>query len=179
MSGSEQDLDFSVGTVPDSWQQASVEAPKGDHRRPSEPSPLRLLPTGRSADLASGFLTGLVVSMISGYSWYELATSGEFTTPWVAIGLGVAVGLAVRLGAGRPDPQARAIMALLLYLATWSIVIYGISRHLFTTLYGSSPSLVEYEREFLNSRLASAPAVVAWVGGALASVKVNYLLRQR
>jgi hypothetical protein len=175
----EQDLDFSVDSIPESWHEAAVEAPKAERRPLRAAGPVELLPTGISADLATASLAGLAMSIVAGYAWYELATAAGLTSPWVAVGLGVVVAVAVRLGGGAHDPQSRAVLSLLLYLATWSIVMFGISRYLFADLYGSSPSLVEYEQAFLHSRLAEPPAIVAWVAGAVASVKVSYLLRRR
>jgi hypothetical protein len=175
---SEQDLDFSVGNIPDTWHQAALDAPKaGPNRSPTSSGGLKLLPSGRSADLGTACLAGLATSIIYGYAWYQLATNEALTSPWVAAGLGVAVALAVRLGGGSEDPQARGVVSLLLYLGTWSVVMFGISHFLFADLYDTTPTLVEYEQQLLHSRLTNPPAIVAWLVGAVASVQVGYLLR--
>lgn len=177
MSG-KQDHNFSVGTIPQTWLEAAGEAPQGQSG-PRPRSPLKLLPSGQSADLSTGFLAGLAMSIVFGYSWYQLATTAAITSPWLAIGLGALVAAAVRLGAGSPDPQARGILSVLLYLATWAVVMVAISRFLFAGLYDSPPTMADYEREILQSRLADPTAIVALIGGAATSIAVGYGIRPR
>ena len=172
----EMDFDFSPRTVPQSWTDAADEAPGGDGMPLKKTPQVKTPPIRTSLDMFSACVSTVAVSIVTGFAWYVLQLSGV-TTPWIAVALGAAIALALRLGGGRPDSQTRAIMALLFYLATASVVIFLVARHNYAELYGSEPGLLDFEQELLHSRLTEPLAIVAWFTGGFASVWISRLLR--
>ena len=171
-----EEFDLSTTTIPESWSEAAKDAPVGDG------SPLRKVPLVQnppirnSVDMFSACVATTAVAIVSGSSWYLLGTNGV-TTPWIAVALGVVIAISVRLGGGSPDVHSRAMLSLLFYLATASVVIFLIARVNYADLYGSSPDLADFEQELLHSRLTDPIAILAWFVGGLSSVWTSRLLR--
>lgn len=168
--------DFSTEAIPDSWSEAAGQAPGGDGNALAKMTRLTTPLARGSVDLFTACLGTAAVSIVAGYGWYQLQESGV-VTPWIAVALGGVIALSVRLGGGRDDPQTRGMLSLLFYVATASTVIYLVARGNYINLYGTTPNLKEIENELLHSRLTDPVAVVAWFGGATASVWISRALR--
>lgn len=168
--------DFSTETIPDSWSEAAGHAPDGDGKALAKMARLTTPMAQGSVDLFTACLGTAAVSIVAGYGWYQLQKSGV-VTPWIAVALGAVIALSVRLGGGRDDAQTRGMVSLLFYVATASTVFYLVARGNYLDLYGTTPSLKEIENELLHSRLTDPLAIVAWFGGAAASVWISKALR--
>jgi hypothetical protein len=178
----DQDLDFSSSTIPESWYSAADDAgadTTGPTALARRRSPLRYVPTGSSVDVFSAVLAGLVASGLIGLGWYYLESRGILITPWTALVVGAALAALVRAGGGPDDPGTRSILSLAFYLITSSAVIVLVARGVFSAAYGSDPGLGEFEQSLLHSRFAEPMAVACWLGGGLAAVQVSQLLRRR
>ncbi len=172
-----ESLDFATQPVPDSWVEAASDAPSVDERqRRPKKAGRSTPPVATSLDLFTACLAAGATSIVSGYAWYELQLSG-FTSPWVAVGLGLIIAIAVRLGGGPEDVQTRGVLALLIYLITSSVVIFLIARTNYLDLYGSRPGLTDFEQELLHSRLTEPLAIVAWLAGATTASWAAKILR--
>ena len=169
-------LDFASQPVPDEWLEAEAEAPQLDSQRRRPREMRRTPPVATSLDMFAAIVAGAATSIVFGYGWYELQMSG-FTTPWVAVVLGAVIALAIRLGGGREDVQARSMVALLTYIATASVVVFIIARSNYISLYGARPGLTNFEDELLHSRLTEPETILAWLLGAAAAVFTSRLFR--
>ncbi len=171
-----ESLDFANQSVPDSWVEAASDAPASDDRRRPQKGGRGTPPVATSLDMFTACLAAGATAIVSGYAWYELQLSG-FTSPWVAVGLGLIIAISIRLGGGPEDVQSRGVLALLIYLITSSVVIFLIARTNYFELYGSHPRLAEFEQELLHSRLTDPVTVLAWLSGAITSAWSAKLLR--
>ncbi len=176
--GTDHDLDFSTSTAPESWYEAAAQAPKGDEPRPfAQPGVLPVLPSNHRIDLLMTALTSVAMSVVAGYAWYQMDASGTLRTPWLAVGLGVLIAVAVRLGGGKGDRGSRAIVAGIFYTVTLVVVTCLAARHNWTVLYGDN-GLVSYEEDLMR-RIADPITLAAWALGGFATVKLSLLLGNR
>lgn len=176
--GTDHDLDFSTSTAPESWFEAAAQAPKGDEQRPFvQPSVLPVLPVNNRIDLLMTALTSVAMSVVAGYAWYQMDSSGTLRTPWLAVALGVLIALAVRLGGGKGDRGSRAIVAGTFYSVTLVAVTCLAARHNWAVLYGDN-GLVSFEEDLMR-RIADPVTLVAWAIGGYATVKLSLLLGNR
>jgi hypothetical protein len=175
----DQNLDFSDSAIPDSWQDAANQAPGGGPVGARRRRPTRPVPTRSSVDLFSAAMAGTVTSGLLGLGWYTLESTGTVMNPLLALAVGTALAVMVRLGGGPDDPGTRGIVALLFYLATSCTVIILVAREVFAAAYGSNPGLAEFEQSLRNSRFAEPVWVVCWVAGAVSAVHLSRVLRRR
>lgn len=175
----EQDLDFSAGSAPDSWYEAAALAPKGDERALQRPSAIPILPHGRSMDLPMAMLSTVAVAVVCGASWYALQTRTSIQSQWLAVPMGALIAAATRLGGGRHDRETRAAVAGLFYLVTLIVVTVTAAHHSYVDLYAGSPSLVSFEQDLLRSRIANPWNVMAWICGLMATVKLSLVLGEK
>lgn len=171
----DQDLDFSASSAPDSWFEAAAQAPKGD-RRPLRQPGMAVLPDGRTADLMTACLAATTVSGLFGVGWYLVDISNVLRSPWPAVLLGVLVALAIRFGGGRYERETRAALAALFYLVGLSTVVLLQARHAYVDIYGSASSLSVFEQELLHTRLADPWNLTAWALGLLTTIKLSLML---
>ena len=171
-------LDFGLRTAPDSWHAAAEEAPEGD------PLPLRRkryvgsVPVSTQVDLITSSLAALAMSVVFGTFWYLIETDDGTRDPWFAVGLGVLIAIAVRLGGGRDHADTRAMVSVLFYLSTILVVAYMVERHYNLQLWGSNGSLAGSEQNLVRYRLTDPETLGAWCFGLAATVQVSYLLRR-
>lgn len=175
----DQDLDFSTRSVPDAWQDAASSAPGGGSSGAHRQHLLPALPSGTQADVFSGTMAAVVISLISGVGWYYLETTGTLVVPWASIVLGVLLALAIRAGAGPDDPGTRSALSLLFYVTTSAVVIYLIGIEVFADAYGGGRDFADFERHLRHSRFAEPVALACWVLGAAAAYKISSLTRRR
>lgn len=172
-------FDFGLRTAPDSWHAAADDAPEGD------PTPLRrkryvgTLPVSTQMDYITSFLAALAMSAIFGTFWYLIETNRGMRNPWLAVGLGVLVAVAVRLGGGPRHPDTRAVISVVFYLSTLFVVSYLVERHYHISLWGSGSSFDGSEQGLVKFRLTQPETLVAWCIGLAATVQISYLLRRR
>ena len=174
-----QDFDFSTNTVPESWLEAASEAPPTEESRLRRHSPLHPIPNGQPADVFTGLMGGLAVSLISGVAWYLLEVETFLRPAWAPLSLGVLVALAVRLAGGPNDPGMRSTISLVFYLATSSLVFFTAGRHLYAEAYGSTPGLLEVAQHLFHGRFSDPVAIGAWALAAILSVQLSWSLRRR
>ncbi len=172
-------LDFGLRTAPDSWHAAAEEAPEGDHTPLRHKRYVGSVPVSTQVDLITSFLAALAMSSIFGTFWYLLETNDGSRDPWYAIGLGVLIAVAVRLGGGRDHADSRAVVSVLFYLSTIFVVAYLVERHYNVELWGAGSSLAGSEKNLVRYRLTEPETLGAWCLGLAASVQVSYLLRRR
>ncbi len=172
-------LDFDLKTAPDSWHIAAEEGPEGD------PTPLRrkryigTLPVATQIDFITSFLAALALSTVFGTLWYLIETKNGSRSPWMAVGLGVVIAIAVRLGGGRDHPDTRAVISVVFYLSTLLVVAYLVERHYNIALWGRHSSLAGSEQALVKYRLTEPVTLAAWCLGLAATVQLSYLLRRR
>ena len=171
-------LDFGLRTAPDSWHAAAEEAAEGD------PLPLRQkryvgsVPVSTQVDLITSFLAALAMSAVFGTFWYLMETNDGTRDPWFAVGLGILIAAAVRLGGGKDHADTRAVVSVLFYLSTIFVVAYMVERYYNVQLWGANSSLAGSEQNLVRYRLTEAESLGAWCLGLAATVQVSYLLRR-
>jgi hypothetical protein len=174
----DHDLDFSTRTAPDSWYEAAALAPKTEERAFRQASLMPVLPQSERADLLLACLTAVAMSVVCGYAWYRVDTTGSLRSPWLAVGLGIMIALSVRLGGGPADPDVRAALACGFYVVTVVAVLFLASRHTYLELYGANRELASFEQELIRTR-ADPLSVVAWISGGVAAARLSLLLGHR
>ncbi|MDH3680012.1 MAG: hypothetical protein OEV40_08715 [Acidimicrobiia bacterium] len=175
----ERRFDFTSETIPSSWHEAATHAPEGTKTPLRREAPMRAVPTNDALDLFTAGLSALVTCIIAVSLWYEIDGQTNVSTSWGALALGTAVALAIRFGGGEQDHQVRAVLSLVFYVGALLVALYIIGAANHYELYGSSGDPFDFERELLNTRITRPWAVVAWSGGALATVLISYALRRR
>lgn len=174
-----QDIDYSRQQVPQSWTEAASEAPGAGLSYQSAGAGkghrVRAIP-GPRADIFTAFFATAAVSMAGGVAWFQAFIRGA-TYPWVALVMGLAIALALRLSIGPRDGQTRAMMGLLFYLVTASLVVFLITSHTYADLYGTRPSWGQFEDELLRSRLTNPLFLLAWAGGGLVTITAPRFMR--
>lgn len=172
-------LDFSMKNVPSEWHEAAHEAPESDGQPLRHKRVLAVIPTFERADLLTGTIAAIAMSVVAGVAWFAMETRGHLVTPWLAIPLALLMAVAVRLGCGRPEPEVRATLATIFYLLALFGTIYMIERYDFILTYGYTPDLTAAENALVRDRLTQPETVLAWVTGLLIVVQTSYLSRRR
>ncbi|MEL7156056.1 MAG: hypothetical protein AAFN30_05590, partial [Actinomycetota bacterium] len=159
--GSMHDIDYRQQAIPQSWTEAANEAPGAgvEFQAVSDGPKVRVLPTP-AIDMFTAVFAALAMCMISGYTWFELHNRGV-TNPWLAVVLGLLIALTLRLSVGRHDTQTRAVMGLVFYLVTATLVIFLLASRNYESLYGTTPSWGQFEDELFHSQLTSIWSLVA------------------
>ena len=85
------------------------------------------LPAGKP-NTAQGILVGAVVAIVVGAVWYLVVTMGNIQIGFLAIGIGFAIGIAMRWAAGPGESRALQVAALLLTLVTMFFAEFFIAR---------------------------------------------------
>ncbi len=180
---SENELDFSVRKVPDSWTAAAEDAPQPPVAGRVEQSGFRRLPTGTRPDLVTGALTGIAMTVIAGAAWYLNSVNAVFTGSAVeflmSILLGALIAVAVRLGAGPAGPELRVGVGAGLYIAAILSVPFAVTREQFTALNRRSPSFAEVEDLVTANYLNSFTTVAAWILGLVVMAYATFALKHR
>lgn len=171
--------DFSMDSVPASWQSAADEAPEGDHGPLRKKRSMAVMPNGAKIDMTTALIAGLLVSTLTGVTWYLLETRYVTSTPWLGVVAAVFVALAVRLGGTSADREVRALLSSIFYMLTVMGTVYAIERAEFRAAYGSNPNLDEAEVAFIRDRLTDPEIVVSWVAGLVLCMQISYLTAKR
>ncbi len=171
--------DFSMQTVPDSWRDAEGDAPDADATPITKKKTLAVVPDADPPDMITGTIAALSMSFVCGAAWYAVETQRVLVTPWLAVFCGLFIGIAVRLGMGARHADVRATLSLIFYVMTIAATSYMIERFDWVQLYGSAPNLRQSETELVRDRLTEPTTVIAWLIGAVATVQIGYLLRER
>lgn len=175
----ESAFDFSIQNVPDTWRAAEGDAPVSDRR------PLRQVRQGsirtltERVDIMTATIAALAVSVATGVTWFLFETRGVTESPLVALFVGLAISLAVRLGGGKGDPDIRATIAFVFYLSTVLITAYLIERHDFQITYRETPNREQTEYWLVRDRLTEPIVLLGWAAGLVLSTQISYITRQR
>jgi hypothetical protein len=174
MSDAAPTLDFSVPGSPERWLHAAAQSGDGAVAPALRPRRAPLPVRGHRGDPLGGLLAGIAMAMVVGLSWFLVDTGGATTSPWIATGTGLLIGLAVRLGSGPHDRALRAGISLLLYLVTTLTVSFLAVRHHLAQLDPDLPFGFE-ERVFVRNRLLDPAHALATAGGAWLAMQASYL----
>ncbi len=174
-------LDFSMGSVPDSWHDAAVDGPEMDYSplNSAKKKRLRVAPSLEQVDMVTASIAAIAMSFVGGVLWFALETRGHVDSPWLAVALGALVAAAIRLGGGRANPEMRATLAVVFYLVTLLVSIYFVERFDYILTYGSAPGLNATENAFVRDRFTDPETVLAWVAGLVVAIQVSYMTRRR
>lgn len=175
---SEQRFDMSSDAIPSSWHEAASHAPQGTAAPLQKAGPMRAMPSGKSLDTFTATLSGAVVSIISGYLWFEVEMTTGKPYTWIALIVGMAIAIAVRIGGGPPDHQIRATISMMFYLLTSIVALFLIGRANYSETYGQSASLLDFESQLINTRLSDPMSALALAMGAVLAVFISYAMRR-
>jgi hypothetical protein len=168
----EGQLDFSVREMPQAWLDASAEAPQPDET-PVVKKVRKL--KGRShveMDYLGAVLGAIATSVVAGATWYYLDTDGAWSSPWAPIGLGIIMGLGVRLGGGKPEPSQRASIAVSWYLMTITVVLYALHRASVLS-YLPDAGWTDIERSIVRGYLRDSQNALGLMIGGIAAAGIN------
>ncbi len=170
---------FSMKTVPDSWREAETEAGVPD------PTPLRkdravsVVPIRQDADVLTGVVAALCMSIMTGVCWYLYESRDVITTPWLAIPVGVLIAIAVRLGTGANHGDVKATISLIFYILTVFVVAFFIESRDFLLVFGHRPSFTELQTELVRDRLTQPMTMLGWLLGLVANLQTGFALTPR
>lgn len=178
MSG--PDLDFSLKSAPDSWiepedtgQVTPYKNPNKDQRRQ------KVNLSQKPADVFTGSILLVLVSALVGAFWFTGQVNTQTPLAVYAVPIGVLYAVVLRLGAGRGDPDIRAMIASIFYGVTVLGTAYLVTRHNYISIYGHEPGPADLDRWLLRSRLGDPAIMLSWVGGFWAAIHVSYLFGRR
>lgn len=175
----ETTLDFSMRTVPEGWASAAGDAPALDTSPLRPKRKLAIATAVERVDVMTAVIAALAISVAAGVAWYAFETNDVTTSPVIALATGLVIAIAVRLGGGAGDPDIRASISFLFYLATVVTTAYMIERHDFLLTYGQAPSVADVEYWLVRDRLKQPIVILGWAGGLVLSTQVSYLTRKR
>ncbi len=176
---SDTTFDFDIQTVPDSWKDAEGEAPEMDTRAPRSRRTVSVPAAIDRIDVMTAVIAALSVSTATGVTWFLFETRGVPESPLLALFVGLFIALAVRLGGGKGDPDIRATISFIFYLATVLITAYLIERHDFQITYRETPNVSQTEYWIVRDRLSQPLVVLGWAAGLVLSTQVSYITRRR
>ncbi len=182
MSGTNQQFDeksFSVRTVPDSWVEAQKDSGVPDPTPLTSRRSIGVVPLGGEADVLTGTLAGLAISVVVGVSWFAFESQDVVNSPWLAVLAAVLIAVGVRLGVGADHSDIRATISLIFYIVTLFVVAYFIERYDYLRVYGVPPGFQEAQTELVRDRLTEPRTLLAWSIGVFANLQTGYLLRRR
>lgn len=172
-------FDFSIDTVPVSWRDAEVEAPELDTAAPRSRRSVSIPSALDRVDIMTSVIAALATSTSCGVAWYLFETRGVSTSPLIALLVGLVIALAVRLGGGQGDPDVRATIAFIFYMATVLMTAYMIERFDYRITYGESPNVAQTEYWIVRDRISQPLIILGWAGGLVLSTQISYITRKR
>ena len=170
---------FSVRTVPESWVEAQADSGTTDTKPLPAKRAVGMVPIGTQADVLTGSLAALAVSVVTGIAWFAFESQDVFDSPWLAVIAGVLIAVAVRLGVGADHSDVRATLSLIFYIITLFGVAYFVERYDYVRVYGQAPGFQEAQTELVRDRLTEPETMIAWAIGVVANLQTGYLLRRR
>ncbi len=170
-----------MASVPDDWRSAAEDGPEQDFSplQNSGKRKLRIAPAAEKVDLVTGTIAAISMTFVAAVLWFALETRGHIVSPWLAVGMGALVAVAVRLGGTRANPEVRATLAVIVYLIGLLITIFFIERFDYILTYGFAPDFDATEGVFVRDRFTDPQTVAAWAMGVVVAVQVSYLTRKR
>lgn len=173
------EYEFSVKKVPESWREAEDEAPTGDDTPLKRKRFVASIPDQNNFDFLSAFVAALAMGGIGSTVWYFLETRDGFSSPWLAPVLGILIAIAVRLGGGKGQPDARAALASVAYSLSLILVMYLVERYYLRQVWGDNEIVGGIERSLVRRRLSDPSTLLAWAVGFLATILTSYATRKR
>ena len=170
---------FSVRSVPDSWVAAQEEAGGLDTKPLKKNRPVRIVPIRQDADVLTGSVAALAISVICGVFWYMYETGDVGHSPWLAVPAGMLIAFAVRLGTGPDFSDLRATIALIFYFLTVFCTAFFIESHDFVLVFGERPGFAELQTELVRDRLTQPTTMLAWLVGIFATLQTGFALNRR
>lgn len=170
---------FSVRTVPDSWVEAQTEAGGVDNTPLKKDRPVNVVPIRQDADVLTGSVAALAISVISGVFWYLYETGDVGSSPWIAVPVGMFIAVAVRLGTGSDYSDVRATIALIFYILTVFGTAFFIESHDYRLVFGERPDFSELQTELVRDRLTRPMTMLAWLVGVFATLQTGFALNRR
>ena len=168
----EGQLDFSVREMPQAWIDASAEAPQPDEAPKAKKARKLKNRSHIEMDYFGAVLGAIATSVVTGATWYYLDTDAVWSSPWAPIGLGIVMGLGVRLGGGKPEPSQRASIAVSCYLITITVVLYAIHRASVLS-YLPDAGWSEIERSIVRGYLRDGQNALGLMIGGIAAAGIN------
>ncbi len=172
-------FDFSVDSVPDSWRDAEIDAPELDANMPRSRRSVSIPSALDRIDIMTSVIAALATSTVTGVAWYMFETRNVSDSPLLALVAGLVIALAVRLGGGKGDPDVRASIAFIFYMATVLITAYMIERFDYQITYRETPNISQTEYWIVRDRISQPLVVLGWAGGLVLSTQISYITRKR
>lgn len=170
---------FSMKTVPDSWIDAQNEAGGADNTPLQKDRAVNVIPIRQDADVITGVVAALAMSVVTGLVWYLYESRDVLTTPWLTIPVGVLIAVAVRLGSGADHSDVRATISLIFYILTVFMVAFFIESRDYLLVFGERPGFSELQTELVRDRLTQPTTMVAWVVGMIANLQTGFALNRK
>ncbi len=170
-------FNMSMDHVPQGWVEAQQASPLANTEMAQIERNTRFqsLPTRHQSPFIPNVIA-MAAAFITGATWYFAEILNLYRGPWSTVGIGVVIGLAVRLS-GMNQPPYRAFLALSSYLLTVLIVLILITRRDLSALYGGGYGLREYEEALMRTRVRDALRLATFALGAILATQVAYFAR--
>jgi hypothetical protein len=170
--------DLSVKTTPPEWFDAERDSPqdkgRGGFRNKSTAT---VAPILRKADSGTLLLSGVLAAIVVGGAWMAVELLGLFGSPWLAVPAGILIALIIRAGSGAADPDGRATVAAISYLAMFLVVMTILTRREVIDIYGDASDIFLLEENLFRRRFSRIDQLVAYTVGWAASWLVSSWLR--
>lgn len=169
--------DFSMEHVPADWVEAQLESPlgKGDPRPLSSAARFSSIPTRAESTFIPN-IVALGASFIGGTAWYFIEILSLYRGPWLAVGVGAFIALAVRL-TGMGEQTYRAVVSVSAYLLTTFAALVLITYRDLSTIYGSGYNFSEFEDAVVATRIENLSSLLALLLGGLVAGSIGFLRR--
>jgi len=170
---------FSMKSIPDTWVDAENEAGGSDSSPLKKHRAVRVVPIRQDADVLTGSVAALCMSVITGVVWYLYESQDVITTPWLAVPAGVLIAIAVRLGTGPNHSDVRATISLIFYILTVFITAFFIESRDYLLVFGERPGFDGLQTELVRDRLTQPSVMVAWLFGLFANLQTGFALTSK
>lgn len=171
-------LDFSIQEMPQTWIEASAEAPKGDNK-PLKKKTRNLGTLGKAKMDSFGAAVGSAgPAIVAGAAWFYMDGAGALDSPWTPTMYGAIIGLGVRLGGGRPEASQRASIAVSVYVLAASIVLFLVHRANVAS-YLPVYDWGDIERSVVRGYLSNGKNALGLLLGGVAAAAINLSTRIR
>ena len=170
---------FSMKSVPDSWVEAQQDAGGVDGKPLVKDRAVNVVPIREEADVITGTVAALAVSVLTGLVWYLYESRDVITSPWLSIPVGILIAVAVRLGTGPNHSDVRATISVIFYILTVFITSFFIESRDYLLVFGERPGFAELQTELVRDRLTRPLTMVAWLFGMIANLQTGFALNSK
>jgi len=171
------DLDFSMDSIPEEWTKASEDASSSEvpkvKVKPGKPGKQKKMPSRQKTDLFSAGFLGTAVAIASGVGWYFIEVNDPRLFWWGPVIVGLLIGLGVRIAGGSASPGKSFAISTLLLCITIFVVGLAIARSNLNSQF-SSVDRSSLESQFILEQFTHLNSWIGLVGAFFAMAITSF-----